>query len=119
MGMYLCALPGLHLLKGLGIRLQHPTMTSKPTVRCGTDIYWRRTGLRHCPLFEKPRLLVAVTFYPYIPLLITRYLQGPYDELLWIPRAFNHPKTGKQTYLATRAYVFSKESIYHGWCPSR
>ncbi|KAH1299444.1 hypothetical protein KXV58_002622 [Aspergillus fumigatus] len=49
--------------------------------------------------------------------VIVRYLESPigeYDELLWIPGAFENPWSGKQTYRATRAYVSTGVSLYNG-----
>ncbi|PYH29928.1 uncharacterized protein BO87DRAFT_410177 [Aspergillus neoniger CBS 115656] len=49
--------------------------------------------------------------------VIVQYLESPigeYDELLWIPGAFQNPWTGKQTYRATRAYVSMAASLYNG-----
>ncbi|KAE8335185.1 hypothetical protein BDV24DRAFT_169450 [Aspergillus arachidicola] len=49
--------------------------------------------------------------------VLVEYLDSPvgrYYELLWIPGAFNLPKSGKQTYRATRVYVSSRHSVYNG-----
>ncbi|KAH2446050.1 hypothetical protein KXW63_008598, partial [Aspergillus fumigatus] len=49
--------------------------------------------------------------------VIVRYLESPiggYDELLWIPGAFENPWSGEQTYRATRAYVSTGVSLYNG-----
>ncbi|KAL2824969.1 hypothetical protein BJY01DRAFT_262807 [Aspergillus pseudoustus] len=49
--------------------------------------------------------------------VIVRYLQSPigaYDELLWIPGAFEIPWSGEQTYRATRAYVSTDDSVSIG-----
>lgn len=44
----------------------------------------------------------------------SREYKGEYDELLWIPGAFQNPWSGKQTYQATRAYVSTGASLYNG-----
>ncbi|BDD58357.1 hypothetical protein MPDQ_005258 [Monascus purpureus] len=37
-----------------------------------------------------------------------------YDELLWIPGAFRHPRNGKQAYRSTRAYISKPLAVHSG-----
>jgi hypothetical protein len=111
---YSCALPGLRPLQN---HLQRRTMTLKKSLSSRTR---HLLGVYKSVLLSATWKARSVGNSSHRASLTTTNLwqcKGGYDELLWIPGAFQNPWSGEQTYRATRAYVSTGVSLYNGLCP--